>query len=63
MLLERPSVANYVCFKLRKEMHTLWIEMKRSLGLKNIGTLACRRLNTSVNVLNRFMAFQYKNYF
>ena len=55
MLLGHPSVgrANYVCFKLWKETHTLWIEMKCSLGLKIDGTLACCLLNTTVTGSNR----------
>ena len=55
MSLGSPSVrkTNYVCFKLWKESHTLWIKMKRSLGLKSEGTLACHLLNTTVTVLNK----------
>ena len=55
MLLGHPSVgkANYVCFKLWKETHALWIGMKHSLDLKIDGTLACHLLNTNVTGLNR----------
>ena len=55
MLLGRPSGvrANYVCFKLRKGTHTLWIGMKRSLDLKIDGALACRLLTTTITGLNR----------
>ena len=54
MSLEHPSVgrANYVRFKLQKEMYTSWVEMKHSFGLKNDDVLACHLLNTSVTVSN-----------
>ena len=52
MLLGSPSIrkTNYVCFKLWKETHTSWVEMKHSLGG---GMLACHLLNTTVTVLNK----------
>ena len=55
MLLGCPSVgrANYVRFKLWRETHTLWIEIKCSLGLKIDGVLAFCLLNTTVTGLNR----------
>ena len=61
MSLGHPSIgrANYVHFKLRKEAHTLWIEMNCSLGLKSDGALVCHLLNTTrrnstkVNDLNQ----------
>ena len=46
---------SYVVKKLRKETHTSWIEMKRSLGLKSDDMLACqttvsnRRNSTEAN--------------
>ena len=54
MSLERPGVgrANYVRFKLQKEMYTSWVEMKHSLGLKNNDVLACHLLNTTMTVSN-----------
>ena len=55
MSLGRYSIgrANYVLFKLQKEMHTSWEEIKYSLGLKNDNILACHLLNTTMIVLNR----------
>ena len=55
MLLGCPSVggANHIRFKLRKETHALWIGMKRSLGSKIDGVLACHLLNTTMTGLNR----------
>ena len=52
MLLGRPSSgrANHVRFKLQKEMHTSWVEIKYSLGLKNDDMLACHLLNTTMIV-------------
>lgn len=45
--------AGYICSKLWKEMHTSWIEMKHSLGLKSDDALACHLLNTTVTVSTR----------
>ena len=55
MLLGSPNIgrANYVRFKLQKEMHTSWVEMKYSLGLKNNDMLTCHLLNSTMTVLNR----------
>ena len=45
--------ANYIRFKLQKEMHTSWEEIKYSLGLKNDDILTCHLLTTTMIVLNR----------
>ena len=49
----RMSKYSYARIRLRKETHTLWIEMKRSLGLKSDDALACHLLNTTTTVSNR----------
>lgn len=55
MPLGCPSVGrtSYTRIKLQKETHILWIEIKRSLGLKSDDALPCRLLNTTVTVSNR----------
>ena len=74
MLLGRSSVVrgNYISFKLQKETHALWIGIKRSLGSKIDGVLACHLLNTTetgsnmrksmeVNDLNQSKVVHFSN--
>ena len=47
------ELRNYICLKLQKETHALWIGIKRLFGLKMDGVLACYLLDITVIVLNR----------
>ena len=56
MPLGHPGVvrANYVDFKLWKEMHALWIQMKCSLGSKSmVCWLVIYVLDTTVTASNK----------
>ena len=49
-VLVLEALVTYVHIKLQKEMHTSWIEMKRSLNLKSDNALACCLLNTTSTI-------------